>query len=829
VKPTETKARIGDLLVEEGAITEGQLEEALSIQKSRTVYRPIGEILVEEKFITRNHLNRILNKHQKRIPLGELLVNQGLVTQDQLKEALDRQKKIGGRLGDILVKKGFLKESTLVDSLALQLGILKMAPDFHLIDKRLLKGISEQFLTQNEIIPAFREGDVLTLIMSNPLDRAMVRDLSQFFRCTIRPAIAAATDIRAAIRQHFGKATLGEKSPAAKEGKDKDLVIGDQDPSLEGGDTVVGVVDYIITNAILEGASDIHIEPKEENLRVRYRIDGILRHKTDLPAFLGPGLSSRIKVLCQLDIAEKRKHQDGRIRAQIMDKEVDLRVSVYASAFGENIVIRVLYRKSELIDIDQLGFTSQNKTKFIQLLESLTGVVLATGPTGSGKTTTLYASINYLNDGKRSIITVEDPVEYVIDGVVQGQLNPKLGHTYSDFIKSMMRQDPDVIMVGEIRDRAAAEGVIQAALTGHKVLTTFHTEDTTGALLRLMDMDIDTFLISSTVIAVLAQRLVRVLCPKCKEAYTPDAHQMEALGVQPENVEAYRFYKAVGCPHCGNTGYRGRTGVHELLCVNDAVRNAILARRTSGEIRRIARREAGLVTMREDTFYKIISGITSFEEVNRVVPWQEIDREFRRTPAEIVTMAEGPPAEGAEHSMEVQESPRAEPHTASDTVGRLSPNASEVQKEVYRIRFGTSHIEKKRDRIANFFERYRGLMGEDGQAMNAAHWMEEFISFIVSTVRRVENAYKTRFVDFVLCAGEGKIELMLETLIPGQLPPPSQSPAEEGGVRLLDFLRPPRSRVADLPVGETEEPIHRAGSELYKRYVSQFKRANSCR
>jgi len=825
---SEIPPRIGDLLVREGAITDTQLDRALSIQKAQRVYRPIGEILVEQKFITRNHLSRLLNKHQKRIPLGELLVNQGLIIQDQLIEALDQQKRSGGRLGEILVKKGFLKESALVDSLSLQLGILKIAPDFHLIDKKLLKGISEQFLSQNEIIPAFQEGDVLTVIMSNPLDKALVRDLGRFFHCTIRPAIASSTDIRTAIKQHFRKAILGAKEQPPKMGsKEKDLVIGNRDLSLEEGDTIVGVVDYIITNAILEGASDIHIEPKEESIRVRYRVDGILQHKTDLPASLSLGLSSRIKILCQLDIAEKRKHQDGRIRAQIMDKEVDLRVSVYASAFGENIVIRILHRKSELIDIDQLGITPQNKIKFLQLLESPTGVVLVTGPTGSGKTTTLYAAINHLNDGQTSIITVEDPVEYVIEGVVQGQLNPKLGNTYVDFIKSMMRQDPDVIMVGEIRDATAAEGVIQAALTGHKVLTTFHTEDTTGALLRLLDMGIDTFLISSTVISVLAQRLLRVLCPRCKEAYTPDAYQMEALGVRAEKPEAYRFYRPQGCPHCGNTGYRGRSGVHELLCVNDAVRDAILARKTSGEIRRIARRQANLVTMREDAFYKIIKGTTSFEEVNRVIPWQEIDVEFRRTPEEIVALSEGDLAAVKKTALAVQETGKVRVSGGEEAGDDGLSIRLGAQEEVYRIRFDTAHIEQEQEKIADFFRDYRRLMGEEGKALTASHWMEEFIEFIVFTVKRMEFSFKSRFVEFALSARNGKIELFLETLIPGHLPAPAQTHIGERKVRLLDFLPPLISQGEGLPAKREEEVVDRERSRLYKRHVEKLEWGNT--
>ena len=551
---------------------------------------------------------------------------------------------------------------------------------------------------------------------------------------------------------------------------------------MDSGDTTSGVVDYIFTNAILEGASDIHIEPKEDSLRVRFRIDGILHHKTDLPVSLAPSLASRIKVLCKLDIAEKRKHQDGRIHAQVMDKDVDLRVSVYAAAFGENIVIRILYRKSALIDIDQLGITPQNKTRLLQILDQPSGVILVTGPTGSGKTTTLYAGINYLNDGKTSIITVEDPVEYVIDGVVQGQLNPKLGHTYSDFIKSMMRQDPDVIMVGEIRDSTAAEAVIQAALTGHKVLSTFHTEDTTGALLRLMDMGIDTFLISSTVVSVLAQRLVRVLCPECRQAYIPDKYELDALGVRAENMEKFKFYKPVGCAHCNHMGYRGRTGVHELLLVNDMIRDAILARKTSGEIRRLAREASSLVTMREDGFYKVLKGTTSFEEVSRVVPWQELDEGFRRSPEEIIALAEGSVAVSVTETEEdISNHPAAV--AALDSV--------HDEEHVYRIRFNTKTIAQEKEKIAGFFNTYRQMMEKMGQPLETSQLMEDFIAFIIFTAERVERSLKSPFVDFSLRGKDGKIVMELETFVPKQLPLRVQRTSREKRPRLINFLMPP--------------------------------------
>ena len=806
------KLRIGELLVREGAITDEQLQDALAIQKQQKVYSPLGEVCITQKFLTRNQLHKILTKYQKRISLGDLLINLGRITPQQLNEGLEEQKKSGGRVGGILVKKGFITEDALVDTLSIQMGILKVAPDFQLIDKTLLKGISEEFLIRNEIIPAFKEDDVLTLIMSNPLDKESIRDLAPFFRgVKVRPAIASSTDIRNAIKQHFHKGAFGDKDTFEK--TKMDLTIGDKNISLEKDDSITGILDYIIRNGIIEGASDIHIEPKESNIRIRYRIDGILHHKTDLPVSLAPSLASRIKILCKLDIAEKRRHQDGRIHAKIMDKEVDLRVSVYASAFGENIVIRILYRQSALIDIDKLGITPQNKIKLLKILDQPSGVILVTGPTGSGKTTTLYAGINYLNDGLTSIITVEDPVEYVIDGVVQGQLSTKLGHTYNDFIKSMMRQDPDVIMVGEIRDSVAAEAVIQAALTGHKVLTTFHTEDTTGALLRLMDMGIDTFLISSTVIFVLAQRLVRVLCTECKQAYIPNRYELDALGVRAEHLEKFKFYKPVGCDHCKQMGYLGRTGIHELLMVNDMVRDAILARKTSGEIRRLARKGASLVTMREDGFYKVLKGITSFEEISRCIPWQEIDDVFRRSPEEIIALAEGETAvtevETAVTEVETAVVQRENKALESQSILEVS-DVSPMEEKIYRIRFSTRTIEQEGEKIASFFAAYRRMMEKMGQPLEPSRVMKDFIDFIIFTVKRVERSLKSPFVEFSLHVKDGKIEIQLETMVPKQLPFHTPKKSDRSGPRLISFLLPPDAH----PEAGEDESLHRAGQDV---------------
>lgn len=781
------KLRIGELLVQEGLITTEQLDQALLVQKNQKAYKPLGMVCIELKFLSRADLNRILKKYQKNIRLGELLINLGLITPEQLKEALEQQKSEGGKLGDILIKKGIITETSLINTLTIQMGVPKIIPDFHLIDKKLLEGISEEFLMKYGVLPAFKGDDVLTLIMGNPLDEETIHDLSKIFKCKIEPAIAPSKDIQDAIKQHYQKVTLGSQGVYQED--TKELIIGDTNLSRERGDNIVSILDYIIANAIMEGASDIHIEPAEKILRIRYRVDGIMCHKTDLPISLASSLTSRIKVLCKLDIAEKRRHQDGRIEARIMDKEIDLRVSIYASAYGESVVIRILHRQTKLIELDSLGLSPANRTRFQQILEQPSGIILVTGPTGSGKTTTLYACLNYLNDGQRAIITVEDPVEYTIEGVVQGQLNPKLGLTYSDFLKSMMRQDPDVIMVGEIRDTVAAEAVIQTALTGHKVLSTFHTDDTTGALLRLMDMGIDTFLISSTVVSIVAQRLVRVLCQHCSKPYVPDQYLLASFGVSSIGADKFKFYQPVGCSYCADTGFKGRTAIHELLFVNDPIRDAILARKTSSQIRIVAQNQAKLISMHEDGFYKATKGITSLEEVIRVVFRNESDERPLRSAEEIVALCE---KETTVSPKQLESTPipkKISVQEAEALVSITGSNLSVLEGEVYRIRFDASTIETETDQIADFFKVYQRITEKMGKALKP-DLLEDFGDFIIYTVKRLELSLKAEFVEFYLRVKEGKVKILLETLIPQRLYSSTFHTSKETGLRLINFLMP---------------------------------------
>jgi len=387
--------------------------------------------------------------------------------------------------------------------------------------------------------------------------------------------------------------------------------------------TAIGYVNSIIADALEMGVSDIHIEPQKSRLRVRFRLDGAMIEHKDFDRDLAPSITSRLKILAGADIAERRRHQDGRIHFDAADvgEDVDIRASFFVTIHGEKVVLRVLNRKTELISIDSLGMGPKMLERFrSDALDVPTGVVIITGPTGSGKTSTLYSCVDYLNNPDTSIITAEDPVEYVIEGISQCSINPKINVTFEETLRHIVRQDPDVIVLGEIRDRFSADTAIQAALTGHKVLTTFHTEDSIGGLLRLLNMDIEAFLISSTVVCVVAQRLLRRVCEHCAEPYAVSAADVRRLGVGVEELRGAAFRLGHGCTHCRFTGYRGRVCVFELLVLNEMVKDAILSRRTSYEIRRISVETSGLVTLVEDGLAKAARGITSLQEVIRDLP-----------------------------------------------------------------------------------------------------------------------------------------------------------------------------------------------------------------
>jgi type IV pilus assembly protein PilB len=529
-------------------------------------------------------------------------VELGLISEADLDAAfeLQRESPTPLKLGEVLVKNNFIKEYKLLEALSMQLGYPFVDPRFTTLDISLLHQIPSSYRAKGAYIPIRREDGSILIAFANALDQDDIEEARTIFSEGVSPAIATQEAILEAY-QRF------ERGAQARESSDED--------------SARGIVERIILDAIDQNVSDIHMEPLPDRLRVRFRRDGVLEPYKEFPREIIPNISSRLKIMCKADIAEKRRHQGGRILFEYPGGELDMRASFYVTIHGECIVLRLLNRQGELIDISGIGMYPKILKRFMDgALARPSGVVIVTGPTGSGKTTTVYSCIHHLNTPLLSIITAEEPVEYVIPGISQCSIDPKINLTFEETLRHIVRQDPDVILIGEIRDNYSAEVAVQAALTGHKVLTTFHTEDSIGGLIRLMNMDIEAFLISSTVVSVVAQRLLRRVCPECSKPYQPTPGELQMFGYTQAMVQGTNFRKGSGCAHCRYTGYRGRVAVFELLILDEMVRNAILERRTSFDIRKIALESAGLVTLFEEGLVKASEGITSLEEVTRCLP-----------------------------------------------------------------------------------------------------------------------------------------------------------------------------------------------------------------
>ena len=556
--------------------------------------------------------------------LGEILVERGLISKEQLQQALSEQKVTGQELGRILVKLGYIGEEALLEILAEQLEIPFVSLNDYEAEEDALHLIPGNLALQYLVFPLFLIGDVLTLAMANPQDVAAIDIIRRLTGKQIEPAIASEREIRQAIESSYGAATGMTESldeviqtiEAETSDEEEELRPAEDLRQMAEDAPVVRLVNMILAQAIRDHASDIHIEPEEDMLRVRFRIDGILHEVFTPPKNLQSAIISRIKILSEMDIAENRIPQDGRFRIRLENREIDLRVSTLPTAYGENIVIRVLDRSNILLDIKDLGFSKENQELFEQMLSNAYGIILVTGPTGSGKTTTLYSALHRLNSIQKNIITVEDPIEYRLKMVRQSQVNPKAGMTFASGLRAILRQDPDVIMVGEIRDAETANIAVQAALTGHLVLSTLHTNDAIGAISRLQEMGIEPFLIATASVGVIAQRLVRKICDRCKEEYRPSDNLLRRLGLNPEKGD-WRFYRGRGCNACKGTGYRGRTGIYEILKVDDKIKEMIIANATAERLRVVARQN-GMRPLKYDGILKALKGITTIEEVMRV-------------------------------------------------------------------------------------------------------------------------------------------------------------------------------------------------------------------
>jgi general secretion pathway protein E len=562
-------------------------------------------------------------------PFGEIAVALRLIAVEDVTDALGAQADDPDqRIGEILVEAKKLTAEQVVRILSLQLDIPHVdRVDIDQIPDELVQRIPISFAKQHTILPLSRLGDTVMVAIDDPLDLDALDDVGLLLNARISPVLTLDDKITEAINRVYDRATglaheAVQRLQGDEETEEDDIDAIDLIDEAGGDDApIIRFVNALLRDAVKSRASDIHIECFERMVVVRNRIDGILYKKVEAPKHAQSSIVARVKIMAGLNIAEKRLPQDGRIRRKIAGKDIDVRVSTIPTAHGERIVMRILDRSNTLLSIDDLGFSDRDIREFKGLITRPHGIMLVSGPTGSGKTTTLYAALSRINSPDINILTVEDPVEYQLPGVGQMQVNSKIDLTFSGGLRAFLRQDPDVIMVGEIRDRETAEIAIQASLTGHLVLSTVHTNDAPGAVTRLVDMGVEPFLVSSTLVGVLAQRLVRNLCNDCKEAYEPSADQCLELGVKPQ--PGMRFYREVGCPLCLETGYRGRSGIYELLLVDDEVRRLILKNVDAGTIRRYATTH-GMVTLQGDGARKALSGLTTPEEVLRVAKEEEV-------------------------------------------------------------------------------------------------------------------------------------------------------------------------------------------------------------
>ncbi len=552
--------------------------------------------------------------------LGEILVEAGL-SPERLKKVLDLQKKRGGRIGTLLIRLNFVTEEEVLKALGQQLG-LPYQSDLGDIDRELALKLPITYAKKAMVLPLRRDNGTVLAATSEPLNLSALDDLSALLGVDIALCLAPSEKILDTLNRLYSE-DMNKAEDTVQEMEEEDLSflaaeLDEPTDLLEVTDDapIIRLVNSLLSQAIRERASDIHIEPFEKEMIARFRIDGILYNILTIQKRFQASIASRVKIMSGLNIAEKRLPQDGGIRIKIGGRDVDIRVSIVPTAFGERIVLRLLYRESALLPLDQIGFSGDTLTRFNAMIERPHGIILVTGPTGSGKTTTLYASLSKINSPDKNIITIEDPIEYQLKGIGQIQVNAKIQLTFAAGLRSVLRQDPDVILVGEIRDSETAEIAIQAALTGHLVFSTLHTNDAAGAVSRLLDMKVEPFLISSSVIAILAQRLVRVLCKQCREPYQMTPAEVAELEFNP-SAEGATVYRAKGCEACFNTGYLGRSAIYELLTVDDDVRQLMMKNNDATTIKALAM-EKGMRTLRQDGAARMLEGLTSIDEVVRV-------------------------------------------------------------------------------------------------------------------------------------------------------------------------------------------------------------------
>jgi type IV pilus assembly protein PilB len=565
---------------------------------------------------------------------GDFLVGTGVISPDQFKKAIQEQKQKGEKIEQTIIRLKYAEEEPVFRSLADYFNIPYVDLDTYIVDEEITKIIPEEMAKRHRLIPLFKIANTLTIAISDPLNIPAMDEVRNKAKTDLELVVSTEEKIKKAIDRHYGvsgtilETTLRQFAKENSGGVSLEPTDYRKTYDLSGREPLLGIkedapaaslFDLVMIQAIKDRASDIHLEPDGKALRIRLRIDGFLYEFLTLPKQIHLPLTSRIKVLAEMDIAETRLPQDGNFNVRLDNRSFELRVSTFPTIYGENVVLRILDQTSSLMKLEDLGFTEDMLLRYKQLLRSPNGIILVTGPTGSGKTTTLYASLNMINSHEKNIITIEDPVEYRLALIRQTQVNLKAGITFATGLRSILRQDPDVVMVGEIRDLETADIAVQAALTGHLVISTLHTNDAPEAITRLKDIGVEPYLISSSVIGVLAQRLIRAICPQCKVSYLADQSVLAKLSVDfPKLKEPLTLYKGKGCKNCKQSGYWGRTGIFEFLIVDERIKQLITEKASAQIIRETARRTIGMLSLRKDGINKVFKGITTLEEVDRV-------------------------------------------------------------------------------------------------------------------------------------------------------------------------------------------------------------------
>ena len=586
------RGRLGEQMVQQGTLSRAQLREALQVQAREGRVKPLGEVIVEL----------------------------GFAGADEIDNALQKQNSGGGRLEDTLVQSGKLSPEMLARSLAAQLGYEFLDPVQNPPDSKVALMIPESTARRYGVVPVRLQGESLVIAMKDPRNVFALDDLKLITGREVIPAVMAEKDIVRLIERYFGSkdmADLNQRLVQESNKRDKDNKRQEDTDVTAGLDdnAVVRVVDNIIREAALQEASDIHIEPTETALRVRYRVDGILREQNELPKGSSQSILARIKIMGHLDISERRVPQDGRVRFKKGSIDLDLRLSTLPTVYGEKAVMRLLQKASNIPEVEQLGFSEHNYQRYLDTIHKPNGIFLVTGPTGSGKSFTSFSTLKRIAVPEKNTTTIEDPVEYEIPGIIQSQVNNTAGMTFARALRAFLRQDPDIIFVGEIRDTETAKIAVEAALTGHLVLATLHTNDAPGAIVRREEMGVEHFNIGAAVVGVVAQRLVRKVCPDCKAPTNADPDVLRRLGITERDLRGAQLMRGAGCNRCGGTGYKGRMGIHELMVIDEPLRVAIGSGRNATEIAEVAMTQSGMKTLRQDGIEKALSGITTLEEV----------------------------------------------------------------------------------------------------------------------------------------------------------------------------------------------------------------------